>query len=207
MALKKPPFTVGVVGASGSGKHALTAALLSHFKDCVLLTETDYARSHDELAYPERVRINYEHPASYDSALLAAHLRGLRWGNAVETPVYDKIKHLRAPDTRRIASAPLIIVRGPLLYADESLAAQFDFRIFLDTDPDLRIIRHILQKEEEKQSLYTTVEQYLATGRPTYERFIAPQKEKADLILTGDGGGPNSARTAIAAIEAEMAKK
>lgn len=207
MALKKPPFTVGIVGASGSGKHALCKALCAHFREVALLTQTDYARSRDELAYPERIHINYEHPSAYEHGLLAAHLRGLRWGNPIDAPVYDRINHLREAAPRRIDSSPLILVRGPLLFVDEELASQFDLRIYLDTDADLRIIRHILQKEEEKQSLYTTVEQYLATGRPTYERFIAPQKEKAHIILTGDGGSAGTAARAIAAIEEAMAKK
>ena len=207
MALKKPPFTVGIVGASGSGKHALTRAICAHFGNVALITQTDYARSRDELAYPERIHINYEHPSAYEHGLLAAHLRGLRWGNPIDAPVYDRVKHLRDENTRRISPAPLILVHGPLLFADEELSSQFDLRIYLDTDADLRIIRHILQKEEEKQSLYTTVEQYLATGRPTYDRFIAPQKEKAHIILTGDGGSAGTAARAIAAIEEAMAKK
>ena len=207
MPLKKPPLVVGIAGASGSGKHALCRALCTHFGQVTLLSQTDYARSRDELAYPERVGINYEHPATYDFALLAAHLRGLRWGNAVDVPVYDRIKHLRESALRRVLPAPLVLVRGPLLYADADLCAQFDFRIYLDTDADLRIIRHILQKEEEKQSLYTTVEQYLATGRPTYERYILPSRERADLVLTGDGGSAGSVARAVAAIEEKMAQK
>ena len=206
MALKKPPLVVGIVGGSGSGKSSLLEGLVAHYGAPALLYERDYARSRDELAYPERVHINYEHPASYDHALLTAHLRGLRWGNSIDSPIYDRDTHLRSDTTRRVPSASLVLVTGVLLYADEGLASQFDLRIFLDTDADLRMIRHILQRQEEQQSLYTTVEQYLATGRPSYERFIRPLRDKAQLVITGDGGGPVALARAIAAIEEKMSQ-
>ena len=188
MALKKPPFTVGIVGASGSGKHALTRALCAHFGEVALISQTDYARSRDELAYPERVRINYEHPSAYEHGLLAAHLRGLRWGNSVDAPVYDKVKHLRADAPRRISSSPLILVRGPLLFTDEELSAQFDLRIYLDTDADLRLARRILRDVCERgRTMQSVIDQYTTTVKPMHEEFVEPSKRYADVIIPEGG--------------------
>src|SRR5688572_18902508 len=114
------PLVVGIAGGTGSGKttvaHKLAAAMPPG--RCVTIEHDAYYRDQKHLSLEERTKVNYDHPASLESSLLAIHLRDLRAGNPVDIPIYDFASHTRSPDTRRVTPAPLIIVEGILVFAE-----------------------------------------------------------------------------------------
>lgn len=44
-------------------------------------------------------KLNYDHPDSFDTPLMVAHLRELRAGHPVQVPVYDYTIHNRSNET------------------------------------------------------------------------------------------------------------
>jgi uridine kinase len=63
-----------------------------------------------------------------------------------------------------------------------------DIRIFVDTDPDVRILRRILRDVKERgRSLDSVVTQYLSTVKPMHEQFVEPSKRNADIIVLEGG--------------------
>ena len=108
---------IGIAGGTGSGKTTLTERLRDHFgiDEVSVINHDSYYKRHDELPYEERCKLNYDHPDSFDTPLMVAHLRELRAGHPVQVPVYDYTIHNRsnetvlvrpAPVTRRIRSLP-----------------------------------------------------------------------------------------------------
>jgi uridine kinase len=140
-----------------------------------------------------RDEVNFDHPASLESALLAHHLGELRAGREVEVPMYDFVSHTRKRETRRVAPAPVIIVEGILVFADAALRAQMDLKIFVDTDADIRLMRRILRDIDERGETFHSVrDHYYATVRPMHLEHVEPTKRLADLILP-EGGDNNVA--------------
>ena len=83
-------------------------------------------------------------------------------------------------------------MEGILLFVDPALCDLFDFKIFVDTDADERILRRILRDVKQRgRTLDSVVEQYLTTVKPMHEAFVEPSKRKADLIVPQ--GGENEA--------------
>ena len=82
---------IGIAGGTGSGKTTLTEKLRDHFgaNEVSVLNHDSYYKRHDELPYEERCKLNYDHPDSFDTPLMVAHLRELRAGHPVQVPVYD----------------------------------------------------------------------------------------------------------------------
>lgn len=184
------PLVVGIAGGSGSGKttvaHKLAAAMPAG--RCATIEHDAYYRDQGGLPLAERAVINYDHPASLESDLLARHLRMLRKGETVDVPIYDFANHTRARETRRVAPARVIIVEGILVFTEAVLREQFDIKIFVDTDSDIRLIRRIRRDLEQRGRTFQSVrDQYYATVRPMHLEHVEPSKRWADLIVPEGG--------------------
>ncbi|MBA3500690.1 MAG: uridine kinase [Myxococcota bacterium] len=184
------PLVVGIAGGSGSGKttvaHKLAAAMPNG--RCITIEHDAYYRDQAHIAAEERAKTNYDHPASLESTLLAAHLRDLRAGRAVDVPIYDFATHTRCKETRHLEPARVIIVEGILVFTEAALREQLDIKIFVDTDADIRLIRRIRRDLEQRGRTFQSVrDQYYATVRPMHLEHVEPSKRWADLIVPEGG--------------------
>lgn len=184
------PFVVGISGGTGSGKTTVAHKLSSAMPPgrCVTIEHDAYYHDQGHLPAEERETINYDHPRALESALLADHLRALREGRAVEVPIYDFATHTRRHETRPVAPARVIIVEGILLFTEAALREQMDIKIFVDTDPDIRLMRRIRRDLEQRGRTFQSVrDQYYATVRPMHIEHVEPTKRWADLIIPEGG--------------------
>ena len=184
------PIVVGIAGGTGSGKTTVAAKLAGAMPSgrCVTLEHDAYYHDQGHLLPEERAKINYDHPASLESSLLANHLRELRSGRSVEVPVYDFATHTRRPETRTVLPARVIIVEGILVFTEPALREQMDIKIFVDTDPDIRLMRRIRRDLEQRGRTFQSIrDQYYATVRPMHIEHVEPTKRWADLIIPEGG--------------------
>jgi uridine kinase len=184
------PLIVGVAGGTGSGKTTV-AHKLAHAMPagrCVTIEHDAYYIDQGHLPPEERALINYDHPASLESSLLADHLRELRASRAVDVPIYDFATHTRRQERRHVAPAPVVIVEGILVFAEAALRDQMDIKIFVDTDADIRLMRRIRRDLEQRGRTFESVRaQYYATVRPMHIEHVEPSKRWADLIVPEGG--------------------
>ncbi len=183
-------LVVGIAGGTGSGKttvaHKLAAAMPPG--RCVTIEHDAYYRDQAHLSLEERTKINYDHPASLESDLLAFQLSELRAGRAVDVPIYDFATHTRRTERRRVSPARVIIVEGILVFTEPALREQMDIKIFVDTDADIRLIRRIRRDLEQRGRSFQSVrDQYYQTVRPMHLEHVEPSKRWADLIVPEGG--------------------
>lgn len=180
---------IGIAGGTGSGKTTLTRRLQDAFGDDVSVVYHDnYYKKHVGLSYEQRAALNYDHPDSFDTALLVDDLRRLAAGEAIRCPVYDYTIHNRSEETVEVRPTKVVIVEGILIFENKALRNLMDVKIFVDTDADVRILRRILRDVQERgRSIESVVEQYLTTVKPMHEQFIEPSKRFADIIVLEGG--------------------
>jgi uridine kinase len=184
------PVIIGVAGGTGSGKTTVAHAILKHVGDgrMSVLFHDAYYRDFVDLPKDVLDRKNFDHPDSLETELLIRHVKALKQGMVVETPIYDFRAHRRAPETRRVEPTRVILVEGILIFAEPELRRLFDVKIFVDTDADIRLIRRIRRDIAERgRTLESVVEQYQATVRPMHLEFVEPSKRYADLIVPEGG--------------------
>ena len=179
------PLFIGLAGGSGSGKTTIAKALVDRLDGKVALLHHDaYYRHMPRLSYEERIKVNYDHPDSLESELLVENLTMLRSGTAIDRPVYDFSQHLRSKDTVRVEPAPVVIVEGILVLAEPGLRSELDLKIFVDTDPDLRLARRLERDIDERgRTARSVIAQYVHTVRPMHLEFVEPSRRYADLII------------------------
>ncbi|HEY0987205.1 MAG TPA: uridine kinase [Kofleriaceae bacterium] len=184
------PLVVGIAGGTGSGKTTVAQRLAGAMPPgrCATIEHDAYYRDQGHLAPDERAAINYDHPSALESALLAEHLRELRAGRAVEVPIYDFATHTRRRETRPVGPARVILVEGILVFSEPALREQMDIKLFVDTDPDIRLMRRIRRDLEERGRTFQSVrDQYYATVRPMHIEHVEPTRRWADLIIPEGG--------------------
>ena len=182
-------ITIGIAGGTGSGKTTITRRILDEFGgDVSVLYHDNYYKRHDNIPFSERKKLNYDHPNAFDTPLLVQHLDALRAGQPVACPTYDYTVHNRAAETITVVPAKVVVVEGILIFAEPELRERLDIKIFVDTDADVRILRHIVRDVRDRgRDLESIVTQYLTTVKHMHEMFVEPSKRYADIIIPEGG--------------------
>lgn len=184
------PLIIGVAGGSGSGKTTVVEAIVKDFgpNQVSVIQHDSYYHDRSEVPPEERVNINYDHPDALETSLLVAHLEELLAGRSVQVPVYDFKNHARTTKSIAVEPRRAVIVEGILILADKALRELMDIKVFVDADPDLRIIRRMERDISQRgRTLDSIVQQYLQTVRPMHLEFVEPSKRYAHIIIPEGG--------------------
>jgi uridine kinase len=202
--MPKRPFLLGVAGGTGSGKTTVARALLDAVgaSRIALVAQDSYYRDLDWVGEADLLHHNFDHPAALDHDLFVHHLAELRAGRAIAAPVYDFVRHRRTAATVPIEPQPVVVVEGILLFAERRLRDLLDFKIYVDTDADLRLIRRLTRDLAERgRSVEDVLRQYQETVRPMHLEFVEPSKRWADVIIPEGGENRVALDMVVARVE------
>lgn len=198
------PVVLGVAGGTGSGKTTVARAVLSAVgrHRIAFLAQDSYYRDIAWSSLQEARQHNFDHPASIDHELLVEHLLELRAGRDVEAPVYDFVHYRRRVETETVEARPVILLEGILLFVEPELRDLLDFKIFVDTDSDIRLIRRLRRDIADRgRRLDDVLGQYEATVRPMHLEFVEPSKRWADVIIPEGGENRVALGMVVARVE------
>jgi uridine kinase len=185
----KKGILIGIAGASGSGKTFVANSIIESLGSdkAVIIQEDSYYMDLSDIPYEERTRRNFDHPDAFDHDLLAKHLLQLLNGEAVSHPIYDYKLHTRSKETKTARPGVLIILEGILILNNPRLRELMDYRVFIDTAMDICFVRRLKRDIEERGRTEDSVtRQYTETVQPMYLQFIAPSKQYADILISGE---------------------
>jgi uridine kinase len=182
---------IGIAGGTGSGKTTVARSVIDRLGSdkVTFISQDNYYKNPVNLSLAERERINYDHPLAFDIELLVRDLLLLREGQTAYAPVYDFTIHARsASETVELRPNNIVILEGLHVLAEEDIRKALDIKVFVDTDPDVRILRRVLRDIEERgRTIQSVHDQYLNTVKPMHEAFVEPSKKYADLIIPEGG--------------------
>lgn len=201
------PLIIGIAGGTGSGKSTVARKVAESLPDAsVAFLEMDaYYRDFRHLTLQQLHHVNWDHPDAFDVELLTQHLEALNRGVAVDMPVYEFATHSRSTRTRRIEPADVVVVDGILLLSDPNIRAQCDVKVFVDADPDIRLIRRIRRDTAVRgRTLESVLDQYLTTVQPMHLQFVEPSKRYADVIVPRGGSNTVAIEMIVAKIHRRL---
>lgn len=180
------PLVVGISGPSAAGKTMVADMLsdiLAPFKPVVIGVDRYFIdRSH--LSPEERMKLNYDIPEAIDFGTLANDIEALRLGKPAALPIYDYATHSTLTDVVKVEPSPIIIVEGILLFHPDEIKPLLDYRIYVDAERDERLRRRIARDTAERgRTRDEVIRQFNDTVEPAFNKYIAPTRLKADLVL------------------------
>ena len=183
------PIIIGIAGGTGSGKSTLADNIRKEFANNISMLSHDYYyKSHSDLSFDERKKLNFDHPDAFDTDLLIEHLNKLKKGEVIYRPNYSFVTHLREEQTVEVVPKKVILLDGILIFENKELRDMMDIKIFVDTDADIRFIRRLVRDVSDRgRTLESVIEQYTTTVKPMHEQFVEPSKKYADIIVPEGG--------------------
>ena len=186
----KQMLIIGIAGGTGSGKTTVVRKIIESLPagEVVLLPQDSYYKDSSHVPVEERQNINFDHPDAFEWNLLSKHVATLKEGKSIEQPTYSYLTCTRQPETIHIEPREVIIIEGILALCDKKLRNMMDLKIFVDADPDERLIR-VIQRDviERGRTAEAVMERYTRILKPMHLQFIEPCKRYADLIVPEGG--------------------
>lgn len=181
---------IGIAGGTGSGKTTVVRKIVEALppNHVAVVPLDSYYNDTSEMTEEERHAINFDHPDAFDWKLLIKQVNELREGESIEQPTYSYLKCNRLPETIHVEPKPVIIIEGIMTLLNKRLREMMDLKVFVDCDPDERLIRNIQRDTIERgRDVNMVVQRYLDVLKPMHEQFIEPTKRFADVIIPQGG--------------------
>jgi uridine kinase len=180
------PFIVGITGGSASGKTLFLEHLLRSFspEELCLISQDNYYKPKHLQPVDEQGIANFDTPHSIDFEQYAQDIRIIQGGRTVIREEYTFNNATKKPKMLTFAPAPVVVVEGIFVLYYPELAALLDLKIFIDAKDHIKLKRRIIRdKVERGYDLDDVLYRYENHVMPTYEKYIKPFKNEADLII------------------------
>lgn len=184
------PVIIGISGGTGSGKTTVAKKIVDQLPpgSAIMIQLDWYYRDQSQLDIDSRSQLNFDEPDALDIPLLIEHINGLKHGEAINCPQYDFASHERLDTVCHIQPHPIVVVEGILLFSDIELRKLFDLRLFVDTADDIRLMRRIKRDILQRDRSISSIQrQYYSTVRPMHQKYVAPSKSCAHLVIPEGG--------------------
>ncbi|MEQ8303263.1 MAG: uridine kinase [Cyclobacteriaceae bacterium] len=186
----KKPLIVGVTGGSGAGKTHIIRGIRKLFseEELCIISMDHYYKPRDEQPLDSSGVKNFDLPESIDRDQLLQDLRKLMQGEVVLKSEYTYNNPLVSPKQLEFKTAPVLIVEGLFVQYFEEVNELLDLSIFVEAKDHLKLGRRIRRdKIERGYDLEDVLYRYEHHAMPVYEKYIAPLKHSADLIIPNNG--------------------
>lgn len=181
---------IGIAGGTGSGKTTVVRKIVDTLpaNTVAVIPQDSYYNDQSDLPLEVRKKTNFDHPDAFEWPLLAHQIEELRQGRAIEQPTYSYLTCTRLPKTVHVEPHDVIIVEGIMALYDKKLRDLMDLKIFVDAEPDERLLRVIERDIAERgHPLEMLIDKYRNVLKPMHDEFIEPTKQHADIIIPNGG--------------------
>ncbi|UII33399.1 uridine kinase [Fulvivirga ulvae] len=180
------PFIIGITGGSASGKTLFLNSLLREFdkKDVCLISQDNYYLPRDQQPLDENGVKNFDTPQSIDDKAFAADIRKIKAGEGFSRLEYTFNNPNVVAQMLKFDAAPIVVIEGLFVMHFKEINELLDLRLFISAKDHVKLKRRIVRdKVERGYDLDDVLYRFEKHVMPTYERYLEPLKEEADLII------------------------
>lgn len=204
------PFIVGITGGSASGKTSFLKDLVSSFstEELCLVSQDNYYRPREEQPTDENGVHNFDLPESINAQEYARDIQKLRNGETVYRLEYTYNNPEVIPKTLVFKPAPIIVVEGLFVFYFADIANLLDLKVYIDAKEHIKLKRRIHRDQIERgYDLADVLYRYEKHVSPTYERYIEPFKNEADIIIPNNSNYQKPLEMVVAYLQKKILDK
>lgn len=174
---------LGIVGDSAAGKTTLTKGIAQILgEDNVTVICTDDYHRYDRQQRAEK-GITALAPECNYLDIMQQHLSLLRTGQSILKPIYNHDTGKFDPP-EYIEPKQFVIVEGLLGYSTRAARDAFDIKVYLAPPESLRATWKVKRDTRKRGYSEEQVLKALEKREPDSEKFIRPQRQWADVVVT-----------------------
>ncbi|GAB3527780.1 uridine kinase [Pontibacter brevis] len=180
------PFIVGITGGSASGKTTFLNQLLTSFapENVCLVSQDNYYKSREFQTKDANGVVNFDLPSCIDDAAYARDIVKLSQGETVYRTEYTFNNPNVVPKQLEFKPAPIVVVEGIFVFYFEEIAKLMDLKVYIDAKEYIKLQRRIVRDRIERgYDLEDVLYRYTHHVAPTYEKYIKPYKNDADIVI------------------------
>lgn len=189
------PYLVGITGGSASGKTRFLKSLKQKFspQQVCFISQDDYYKPIEQQTKDENGEVNFDLPESIDLERFHADLLQLAQGKTIKKQSYT----FNNPEGQRewldFHPAPIIIIEGLFIFYYADIFDMLSLKLFVDADEDIKLQRRLQRDVAERGIPQEMVKyQWYNHVKPAFQKYLAPYKELADIIIINNSHFNNS---------------
>lgn len=130
---------------------------------------------------------NFDLPRSIDKKAFLRDLKTLCDGGTVTRKEYTFNNEKVVPGMLTFLPAPVILVEGIFVLHFKKIRKLLDLKVYLHAKENLKVIRRIKRDQVERNyPIEDVLYRYEHHVLPTFERYIQPYMDEADLIINNN---------------------
>lgn len=205
--MNQKPFIIGISGGSGSGKTTFVKELANSFTsdEVCILSQDNYYKPREEQVTDSNNEKNFDLPESFKEVEYHKDVLRLLNGEDVILKEYTYNNPLAEPKLITYKAAPIVIIEGIFVFHFSDVSNLMDFKIFIDADEHIKLIRRIQRDQIERNyPLEDVLYRYQHHVYPSYTKFILPYKLHCDLIVDNNISFEDTMETVKASIKEKL---
>ena len=205
--MNQKPFIIGISGGSGSGKTTFVKELAKSFssEQVCLLSQDNYYKPREEQVIDHTGEKNFDLPESFKEEEYHKDVLKLLNGEDVVLKEYVYNNPLAEPKLITYNAAPIIIIEGIFVFHFKDVSDLMDFKIFIDADEHIKLIRRIQRDQIERNyPIEDVLYRYQHHVFPSYQKFILPYKPHCDIVVNNNISFENAMNTVKLSIKEKL---
>lgn len=201
------PFIIGISGGSGSGKTTFVRELANNFsaEQVCILSQDNYYKPREQQVTDKTGEKNFDLPESFKEQEYHDDVLKLLNGEDVVLKEYVYNNPLAEPKLITYKPAPIIIIEGIFVFHFADVCNLMDFKIFIDADEHIKLIRRIQRDQIERNyPLEDVLYRYQHHVFPSYQKFILPYKAHCDIVVNNNISFENAMHTVKHSIKEKL---
>lgn len=186
---RKKSIIVGISGGSGCGKTTIIDAIRTQFsleEVCILSQDNYYKPRESQVTDPKGVK-NFDLPDSIHTEELIRDVEVLSHGQPVTRQEYVFNNKNVQPSTLTFQPAKIILIEGLFVFHSDLLKEMMEYKIFINTKENLKLIRRIKRDNAERNyPIDDVLYRYEHHVLPSYEKYILPYREECDIVINNN---------------------